>query len=225
MFKRIVRSEGFTLIELLAVMAIVAILAGIISVAVAGSGETSKDTQTVQDGTTIETSAANFFGEATGASLVETNSVDGLTFFPYTEGDGTEETSTLWPEQFISAAYATELFDSKIAVSKVTLTDSDGSTPVTVKELFEGFTAISFTDLENADVLTSEPDSVILTSEITDLAAGTVNFHNFLWLFEKDTTAGSTGSVDSRNVVIYKLVTITKVSNGTLVELSYLRIF
>ena len=36
--------RGFTLIELLAVMAIVAVLAGIVSVAVGGTSETSKDT-------------------------------------------------------------------------------------------------------------------------------------------------------------------------------------
>ena len=58
--------KGFTLIELLAVMAIVAVLAGIISVAVAGSGQTSRDTQTKQDGTTVETAVANYFGNQQG---------------------------------------------------------------------------------------------------------------------------------------------------------------
>ena len=58
--------KGFTLIEPLAVMAIFAVLAGIISVAVAGSGQTSRDTQTKQDGTTVETAVANYFGNQQG---------------------------------------------------------------------------------------------------------------------------------------------------------------
>ena len=58
--------RGFTLIELLATMAIVAVLAGIISVSVAGSGQTSRDTQTKQDGTTVETAVANYFGNQQG---------------------------------------------------------------------------------------------------------------------------------------------------------------
>ena len=224
--KGLLRGEGFTLIELLAVMAIVAVLAGIIAVAVSGSGETSKDTQTVNDGTTIETSAAEFFGNATGASLVEKNNINGSVFYPYTAGTtGAEVTSSLWPEDFISATYATELFDSGAAVSKVTLTAKDGTTEQNVKDLLEKFTAISFSDLETANVLTSEPDSFKAVSEITNLKAGTKSFRNFLWLFEKDTAAGSTGTVDSRNVVIYKLVSITKVSDGDFVELNYRRIF
>ncbi len=77
-YNRIARGvKGFTLIELLAVMAIVAVLAGIISVSVSGSGETSRDTQTVQDGTTIETSQADFFGNQTGAASVDTNDYTG----------------------------------------------------------------------------------------------------------------------------------------------------
>ena len=224
--KSLLRGEGFTLIELLAVMAIVAVLAAIIAVAVSGSGETSKDTQTVNDGTTIETAAAEFFGNATGASLVEKSSINGSVFYPYTVGtSGNQVTSSLWPEDFISATYATELFDSGAAVTKVILTAKDGTTEQTVKDLLEKFTAISFSDLETANVLTSEPDSFKAVSKITNLKNGDKSFHNFLWLFEKDTAAGSTGSVDSRNVVIYKLVSITVVSDGKFVELSYLRIF
>lgn len=110
-------------------------------------------------------------------------------------------------------------------MSKVTLTAKDGTTEQNVKDLLEKFTAISFSDLETANVLTSEPDSFKAVSEITNLKAGTKSFRNFLWLFEKDTAAGSTGTVDSRNVTIYKLVSITKVSDGDFVELNYRRIF
>ena len=58
--------KAFTLIELLAVMAIVAVLSEIISVAMSGSGQTSRDTQTKQDATTVETAVANYFGSQQG---------------------------------------------------------------------------------------------------------------------------------------------------------------
>ena len=61
--------KGFTLIELLAVMAIVAVLAGIVSVSVGGSSETSRDTQTRQDANTVETAAADFFSDRLGGSF------------------------------------------------------------------------------------------------------------------------------------------------------------
>ncbi len=60
-------NKGFTLIELLAVMAIVAVLAGIVSTQVSGSGDTSKDVQTQQDATTVETAVADIFSDQDGA--------------------------------------------------------------------------------------------------------------------------------------------------------------
>ena len=62
--------RGFTLIELLAVMAIVAVLAGIVSVAVGGTSETSRDTQTKQDSTTLNTASSDFFSDQEGAEVL-----------------------------------------------------------------------------------------------------------------------------------------------------------
>lgn len=73
---RLRNHRGFTLIELLAVMAIVAVLAGIVSVAVGGTGETSKDTQTKQDATTINTAAADFFSAQVGAEVLVPKTVE-----------------------------------------------------------------------------------------------------------------------------------------------------
>ena len=70
--------KGFTLIELLAVMAIVAVLAGIIATAVSGTGETSRDTQTKQDATSIDTAAAEFFGDQDGAEVLVPKTVEVL---------------------------------------------------------------------------------------------------------------------------------------------------
>jgi len=227
MFKKIWRAEGFTLIELLAVMAIVAVLAAIIAVAVAGSGETSRDTQTVQDGTTIETSAADFFGNQTGSDLVETRTHITNQIHPFSGGvTGAEATSTVWPEEFITTTYAIEFPSGGLddIIDTVTIIEEDGTT-ITVKTLLEGFTAIDFTELETANVLTNTPESVDAVGTVDLGTNGNVNFHDFLWLFEIDEAAGSTGVVSSRNVVIYKLLSVEDISGSDKVNLIFLRIF
>ena len=84
---------GFTLIELLAVMAIVSVLAGIVAISVSGSGETSRDAQTKQDATTVESAASDFFGDQGGAEVLtpKTVSVFGVS-------NVEQILSTRWPE-------------------------------------------------------------------------------------------------------------------------------
>ena len=224
MFNRIARGvKGFTLIELLAVMAIVAVLAGIISVAVAGSGETSRDTQTVQDGTTIETAVGEYFGDQSGTASVETSAYSS----PFTNGvTATQTTSSLWPENFITTTYAQEFPSTNAIVNGITIFEKDGTTEVSLKTLLDENTAVSFTKLETANVLTTTPDSSSSTDTITLTNNKDFVFHNFLWLLEEDKAAGSTGTVDSRNVVIYKLLTVAKTgTDPDKVDLTFLRIF
>ena len=226
MFKRIVSGvKGFTLIELLAVMAIVAVLAGIISVAVSGTGETSRDTQTVQDGTSIESSAADFFGGSTGAEFLEAKGDNVLDIVITTAATG-EETSSQWPEEFLTDTYSAEFPVDTSVIKTVTLLDEDGvvETVNPIKTLVHNFTAINFTDLQDGDFLTTTPDSVDAVSTATTGGAS-FDFHNFLWLFEKDTASGSTGVVNSRNVAIYKLLTIEIVDSGQRFALTFRRIF
>ena len=237
MFRKLMRGEGFTLIELLAVMSIVAVLAGIIAVAVSGSGETSRDTQTVQDGTSIETAVADFFGEDFGVTSTTQvySTADGFTPADTVLGvtittTSAEVKSTAFPETFITDTYSTEFQGDSTAVNgvtKVILLDEDGieQSDFAVQDLLAGFTAISFTLLEDNFFLTSEPNSVTKVSK-TDLGTGTdFEFHNFLWLLEKDTAAGSTGTVSSRNVAVYKLTEVDIAADGKTVELTYRRIF
>jgi len=228
MFKKILRGEGFTLIELLAVMAIVAVLAGIIAVAVSGSGETSRDTQTVQDGTSIETAAANFFGFQTNTTTNTQTYTNDLVLGVTITTTGAETTSALFPEAFITDTYSVEFKVGALVdpgVRGLILLDDDGveSTDFTFTDLLEQYTAISFTLLDLNNFITTVPDSVTAVSE-TNLTTGTdFQFHNFLWLFKKNTESGSTGDVDSRNITIYKLIKIDV--STTTAELTYQRIF
>ena len=100
------KERGFTLIELLAVMAIVAVLAGIVSVAVGGTGETSKDTQTKQDATTLDTAAADFFSDQEGAEVLRPKTVQ-----IFGVAGIEQQTSTRWPETYISEFYSEVFFD------------------------------------------------------------------------------------------------------------------
>ena len=234
MYNRIARGvKGFTLIELLAVMAIVGVLAGIVSVSVAGSGETSRDTQTVQDGTTIETSVADFFGAQTGGAVEERKFGGNILDFTV-ETTGAEVKSSVWPENFLTDTYSTEFPDNDTTVKSVTLTDEDGTTTIAVVDFLPDYTAIDFTTLDDGGFLTFLPDSAESVSTTSLKVSSTdtdFEFHNFLWLLRKDTASGSTGSVSSRGVVIYKLLTVAVDPNNTdssttgTVALTYLRIF
>ena len=133
--------KGFTLIELLAVMAIVAVLAGIISISVSGSGQTSRDTQSRQDATSVESALASYFGSLAGAEV--------LTFKVATvlgRIEVRQVISTSWPENFISDAYPKVFPEGEIAtVGNVTFLDSDGTlSDLTARGLLQGFNAIDF---------------------------------------------------------------------------------
>ena len=235
MFNRIARGvKGFTLIELLAVMAIVAVLAGIVSVSVAGSGETSRDTQSVQDGTTIETSVADFFGAQTGGA-VEVKKFGGNILSVTISSTGAEVKSSVWPENFLTDTYSVEFPTSTTTVVSVTLTDKDGTTVIKAENFLPDYTAVNFTTLDDGGFLTLIPESAKSVSS-TDLkvnsdTATTFKFHNFLWLLKKDFASGSTGTVSSRGVAVYKLITVGVNPNNNdtdtleTVALSYLRIF
>ena len=55
--------RGFTLLELLAVMAIVDVLAGIVSQSVSGVSDASRDAQVLQDSSTMWSAATGYFSE------------------------------------------------------------------------------------------------------------------------------------------------------------------
>ena len=86
----------------------------------------------------------------------------------------------------------------------------------TVPDLLAGFTAIDFRVLVNRNYMSSEPDSVSRLSGA---------YADYMWLFEKAGSAGSTGEYSSRNVALFKLVVVQKVSTDSeQVSLIYQRI-
>ncbi len=158
MIKRIKKAvlnnqRGFTLLELLAVMAIVAVLAGIVTTSVSGTSEQSRDAQAIQDSTTVGSASADFFSDQEGAEIIIPQAVTVLDIFP----SPVQEISSRWPEDFVTSVYP-DVFppDSATTVTEITFLDADGAILTTVVEetnqaidfavedILTGFTAVDF---------------------------------------------------------------------------------
>ena len=205
--------QGFTLIELLAVMAIVAVLAGIISVSVAGTGQTSRDTQSRQDATSVESALAGYLGSRDGVEVLVPKVTTVLGRI-----EVRQVISTNWPENFISDTYSKVFPEGEITtVGSVTFLDSDGTlSDLTARGLLRGFNAVDFDLLFDGGFLAAVPKNVGESSQ---------DFSNYLWLFEKTFTAGGTGEVASREVAVFKLVSVDNIAGSDLVALTYKLLF
>ena len=206
--------KGFTLIELLAVMSIVAVLAGIVSVAVTGSGETSKDTQTKQDVTAVETAAGDFFADQVEAEVLTPKTVQ-----VFGVSGIRQLTSSRWPEDEISDVYP-DVFTSTVTGSTVgsllLLTGEDFTTPITPKRLLENYNAVDFDTLIADGFLAVEPDgSTQVTGDI---------YSNYLWLLQRTTSAGGSSEGAARQVAVFKLVSVQVIEGDTQVNLTYVQI-
>ena len=208
------RQLGFTLIELLAVMAIVSVLAGIVAISVSGSGETSRDAQTKQDATTVETAASDYFGDQGGAEVLtpKTVSVFGVSNIE-------QILSTRWPELYISETYPT-VFSTSVTGSEVNsillLTGEDSTSLITPKRLQENFNAIDFDKLTDGGYLPDLPDAA--TSLTPDL------YTNYLWLFQRTSAAGASDERAARQVTVFKLVSVQENEIDSTVDLTYVQI-
>ena len=249
--KRILSGQGgFTLIELLAVMSIVATLAGIVSTSVSGSNEASQTAAAQQDASTTTSAAGSYFADQEGAEVSISRPVTLTALFDdEVAGDliaTQQKTSTRWPETFISEELATvgatpttpyinEFPTSKAAANgrvvnvsirgKNNADDSPGDS-ISRSDLLTGYTALDFdrlvgdgTEANAGGYSEKAPSSATQTTEALGL-----DFHNFLWLFKKSTSAGGSGENDSRVITVFKLERVETTSTGT-VDLAYVQIY
>jgi len=217
--------RGFTLLELLAVMAIVAVLAGIVTTSVSGTSEASRDAQAIQDSTTVGSAAADYFSDQDGAETITPTEPAVLSVSPKV----VQKISSRWPEDFVTSVYR-DIFpqDAETTVTEIAFLGEDGeilstvvadtgeSVNFAVADLLAGFTAVDFRVLVNQNYMSSEPDSVSRANGL---------YANYMWLFEKAGSAGSAGENSSRNVALFKLIVVQKMSaDSDQVSLIYQRI-
>jgi prepilin-type N-terminal cleavage/methylation domain-containing protein len=240
MWKSIIRSvsraqRGFTLIELLVVMAVIGVLAGIVTTSVSGTGETSNVAQARSDASTVESAVSSFFTDQE-ATLVESpktvavtaaiaSAIDlntGAITYDNTTSGVTQKKSSRWPEVFItenlnSDATATFCVGSNYCGEFPTagLGTAGVVTRVVVADsdgaaigrstLLGTYTAVDFTTLADLGYVVTVPDSADQTAEIPISSTATITIHNFLWLLRKSTSAGGGAEDDSRSIAVFKL--------------------
>jgi prepilin-type N-terminal cleavage/methylation domain-containing protein len=216
--------KGFTLVELLAVMAIIGILASILTPIASQSGESAKDAQAKQDAGTVEQAMNQYFADKTSEADVQTpNSVLVTAQINLETPSQTEQNvSSRNPETFIthatapstSSAYGNEFPTSASGtddvVTNVNLKDNAGEN-ISAATFLAGYTAIDFDALQNADLIADKPTSATAVSTVNGNA-----YHSALWLFKKND--------EDRQVVVFKLDNVIVTASGSQVALSYRQI-
>ncbi|MCH9018711.1 MAG: hypothetical protein IIB89_13240, partial [Chloroflexi bacterium] len=138
------------------------------------------------------------------------------------EGDATTSPYT---NEFPTANSATN--GKVVNISIRGTADADGNrASISRQDLLTGYTAIDFdrlvgdgTEDNPGGYSEKAPSSAISTTEALDL-----DFHNFLWLFRKTTSAGGSGKNDSRVISVFKLERIDTTSSTT-VDLTFVQIY
>ena len=220
--------RGFTLVELLAVMAIIGVLAAIVIPTVSGTRDAGQDAQAKQDISTIENAANEKFSNGQNlAQILSTETATTTAQINSVSATSTPQvTSSRWAERFLTATVATTsatylnefptaggLTDGTVV--DVIVTDLDGNV-ITGSGLLGGYTAIDFDLLEREGYMTQVPSSATKVVTVDGF-----DYHTFLWLFRKETSAGGGSANDARKAVLFKLTNARIIEGTTTLELTY----
>ncbi|HCL25748.1 MAG TPA: hypothetical protein DHW65_05310 [Dehalococcoidia bacterium] len=196
------------------IAAIVAVLVAVVTTSVSGTSETSKDAQAQSDASTVNSAAASYFADQGGAESLTpiTQTVLAVT------ADIVQTSSSSWPEDHLTTVYASVLpGDAIITVTDILFLDDKGDTLVTVDpetnaasdfvvdDLLTHYTAVDFDALINDAYMVEPPNSAEQTGQ---------TFADYLWLLEKTNVSGSLTDDVSRNVVVFKLISVTALNPG-----------
>ena len=122
-------------------------------------------------------------------------------------------TSSKWPESAITSVYSHVFQETPSSLGPISFFNEDGTlVGLSVRELLENYTAINFLDLKDGDYVQALPDGVDLTSK---------GFNDYLWLLKKHDAAGGGGKVSSREVEVFKLVSVEQTEKSDSDILNY----
>jgi prepilin-type N-terminal cleavage/methylation domain-containing protein len=229
----------FTLIELLAVMAIIGILAAIVVPAVLGTREASTEAEVKEGAFTVASASNDFFAGQNSSEIVTplTKAVNAdINSNSSTTAEYTQKKSTRWPEKYLTAAtvstglYAGEFRTATTSptsrVRRINITDLDDAV-ISRSTLHTKFTAIDFDVLTGTDT-TDDRSKSFLSKEPKGVGSLSADeFHDFLWLFSKITSAKGSSDDDGRRVAVFKLTKVEEDENGSpkQVVLTYEQVF
>ena len=134
-------------------------------------------------------------------------------------------------DQTLEVAGTTYYFELDLTNKLVKVTTGDfaaaGGTTVGESHLFEvddlitDFNAVDWDALDVGGFSTTIPESFTALSEITE----TVSYPQYLWLLEKDKERGGSGTINSRNVVVFVLSeVVADTTNTTQYNLTFRRL-
>tara|TARA_B100000029_G_scaffold508931_1_gene596955 strand:- start:7213 stop:7857 length:645 start_codon:yes stop_codon:yes gene_type:complete len=169
------------------IAAIVAVLVAVVTTSVSGTSETSKDAQAQSDASTVNSAAASYFADQGGAESL------------------TPITQTVLAGDAIITVTDILFLDDKGDTLVTVDPETNAASDFVVDDLLTHYTAVDFDALINDAYMVEPPNSAEQTGQ---------TFADYLWLLEKANVSGSLTDDVSRNVVVFKLISVTALNPG-----------